>query len=405
MATSLAQLLENQAPVNPLALNEPIGSNLNFPWLKINGVLSSLSTLKIRKAIDENKEWFVSEKLDGCNVSASSAGWIASRKKIAGHLIQEKPFGRRKIQNVPMGKLRPVFDKIFTLGDDFNRDYNFGLDLTKKDQLILYGEYILSGTATTKHDIYENKRNGLKVGQMYVFGVGFVFENQQNSENKLKLQKLFPNVIERVSLDEELTYFLCPINRKNRELFLKAKIDLVPFQNTEKLVSLLTRRNKANLIDQLESRKLEGFVLHDSTNQIFKWKYQVETNDHYDALVKTILKEWRANENEVKVANALAWLYNQSRDYVTQLDLPLFETYLNDFMEEHKKTLRNAIINSREEKDLKFTKLCWCNYAVAVIFYQIRQKSSKYAFDKRISMEYESLIKKKIDDFANAILN
>ena len=85
MAVSLAQLLENQAPVHPFALNEPIGSLLNFPWLKIKGVLSSLSTQKIRNAINENKEWFVAEKLDGCNVSASSAGWIATRKKIAGH--------------------------------------------------------------------------------------------------------------------------------------------------------------------------------------------------------------------------------------------------------------------------------------------------------------------------------
>ena len=215
MAVSLAQLLENQAPVHPFALNEPIGSLLNFPWLKIKGVLSSLSTQQIRNAINENKEWFVAEKLDGCNVSASSAGWIATRKQIAGHLIQEKHFGKRKIQNVTMEKLRPVFDKIFTLGDDLNRDYNLGLDLTKKDQLILYGEYILPGTATTEHDIYDNKRNGFKVGQMYVFGVGFVFENQQNSENKAKLQKFFPNVIEMKSQDEELTYFLCPINRKN----------------------------------------------------------------------------------------------------------------------------------------------------------------------------------------------
>jgi hypothetical protein len=55
MAVSLAQLLENQAPVHPFALNEPIGSLLNFPWLKIKGVLSSLSTQQIRNAINENK--------------------------------------------------------------------------------------------------------------------------------------------------------------------------------------------------------------------------------------------------------------------------------------------------------------------------------------------------------------
>jgi hypothetical protein len=404
MAVSLAQLLENQAPVHPFALNEPIGSLLNFPWLKIKGVLSSLSTQQIRNAINENKEWFVAEKLDGCNVSASSAGWIATRKQIAGHLIQEKQFGKRKIQNVTMEKLRPIFDKIFTLGDDLNRDYDLGLDLTKKDQLILYGEYILPGTATTEHDIYDNKRNGFKVGQMYVFGVGFVFENQQNSENKAKLQKFFPNVIEMRSQDEELKYFLCPINRKNRNLFLKSNIDLVPFQNTEKFVNLLTRRNKANLIDQLDNRKLEGFVLHDSTNQIFKWKYQVETTDYYDALVEAILKEWCANENEVKVANALAWLYNQSREYVTQLDLPLFEYYFDEFMVEHEKTLRSRVIQSLGEKDLKFIKLGWCHHALTVILYKIRPES-KYAFDKKILMEYESLIMKKIDDVVFDIFN
>ena len=132
--------------------------------------------------------------------------------------------------------------------------------------------------------------------------------------------------------------------------------------------------------------------------------YQVETNDHYDALVKTILKEWCANENEVKVANALAWLYNQSREYVTQLDLPLFQYHFHEYMEEHKKTLRSRVIQSLGEKDLKFIKLGWCNHALAVILYKIRPES-KYAFDKRILMEYESIIMKNIDDFVFDIFN
>jgi hypothetical protein len=122
------------------------------------------------------------QKIGGMQCECIFSWLDCFKKKNCRSLDSRKPFGKRKILNVTIEKLRPIFDKIFTLGDYFNQDCNLNLDLTKKDQLILYGEFILPGTTSSKHNIFENKRNGFKVGQMYSFGNGFVFENKKNQK-------------------------------------------------------------------------------------------------------------------------------------------------------------------------------------------------------------------------------
>jgi len=395
---NVCSLYETLAPVNPMAITDAIGSTLKYMWPKIKGVFSSISTEEVRRAINANEEWFVSEKLDGCNVSVSTAGWVGSRNQIVAHLIQEKNFEGRKIQNISVKELKPLFNKIWKLAKDLNKECGLNLDVTQKDQLILYGEFILPGTANSKHDIYDNKRNGFKIGQLYVFGIGFVFDNlpiNKISQHHDMLKKHFSNVmvIEPENFDDKSTFFICPINQKNKKWLIDCAIDLVPFYKTEKFVDLLTRRNKANLIEKLESRKMEGFVLHDATNQMFKWKYQYEPNNYCDGFIEGLKKEWNANENEIKVVSALFDLYNYSREFVTSLDLEAFNVAMNEFYLLNGKNFEEQFLTSQPNQDfsLSFFIECWKNHAEAKILYQLLPKS-KVAYDKNIKMEYTSLI-------------
>jgi len=401
------------APVHPVALITLIGSSLNWMWPKIKGVFSSLSTVEIRKAINENQEWFVTEKLDGCNVAVSSSGWVASRNQIVAHIAQEVDFAARKIQNISVQGLEGLFNKIWKLAHNLNQDCGLNLDLTRKDQLILYGEFILPGTANSKHDIYDNKRNGFKIGQLYVFGIGFVFDDLTASNIEhyhSMLKKYFSNVMIQETFDGKSKFFICPVNQKNKKWLSDCNINLVPFFNgkTEKFVDLLTRRNKNNLIEKLESRKMEGFVLHDATNQMFKWKYQFETSDYSDALFMSLKKEWNANENEIKVVTALFDLYNYSKEYVTVLDLEAFENTLKEFYSKHKKNFKDQLVTALTTQPANFSVSFfiegWKNHAEGNIFYHLMPES-KFVFDKRIKMEYSSLILKFLQNQAKQIEN
>jgi hypothetical protein len=71
-------------------LENPIGTCHNFPWPKINGALSAKSSKFMRKAITDNQKWFVSGKIDGCNVSVSS-------KAVFFNLGSAEPLGSLKI--------------------------------------------------------------------------------------------------------------------------------------------------------------------------------------------------------------------------------------------------------------------------------------------------------------------
>ena len=374
---------------------------LNYPWPKTRGVLSIVSEEDIKQAINENQEWFISEKLDGCNMSVSSAGWVASREIVKADLTQDQNFSNKKINQLNLEKIKPLFEKITALAHFFNTEYNFHLDL-EKDEVILYGEFILPGTSTSSHDIYQYKLDGFLMGQMYAFGIGFLFKNQNNQQNKRLLQTYFPNVMELLSADEKETFFICPINKKTEHYFNQFQIDLVRFYPTEKFVNIFTK-SKYKLLDKLESRLMEGYIIHDNTNKMLKWKYQVKPTDYYDSLIEKIENEWIENENQIKVASVLKKLYNYSKLYVTELDLNLFNYYYENFMSLHQEKfqsdLHKAQYNLKDNFDLKFCLQCWKNHAEAKIFHQLITPP-KCLMDKTVSMEYKNHITLKLESHA-----
>ena len=403
--TSAETLMEECGRVckgQAMALNDSIGSPLNYPWPKTPGILSAVNSEQVLKAIDQNEKWFVSEKLDGCNNAISSGGWVASRSQIIAHLKQEKEFGSKKILQVTVEKLKPLFEKIVILNNTYLHQLN--MDLTKKDQIILYGELILPGTSNSKHDVYKNKENGFKVGQLYVFGMGFVFENpSDNKKNLRELKNLFDNVQVHRSKDNSEYYFIVPINKNQKPWFVDCGIDTVVFHPAEKFVDIITRRNKGNLISPLESRKIEGYVLHDSTCQMLKWKYQFKPTDYHDALVEAFKNEWTANDNQIKVIDSLESLYKLSECFVTEYEKWDLEDYMEQFMTSYLRQIENSLEEiveneNQESKEMTFLFNCWLEHARYKIMYQL-MPSSKCTFDPKIKLEIIDFISKYLKTF------
>jgi len=76
--------------------NKQRGDPHPFSWPKISSFLTLQALDLVTKHIEENKEWNVCEKIDGCNVCVSNQGWIASRNKIIGHIeYRLRPFQKR----------------------------------------------------------------------------------------------------------------------------------------------------------------------------------------------------------------------------------------------------------------------------------------------------------------------
>ena len=399
---SFSTLMLEDAVNHPFGdkLENPIGTSHNFPWPKINGALSAKSSKFMRKAITDNQKWFVSGKIDGCNVSVSSKGWVASRNQIIEHLKQchVREFGQRKTLKTTTEKLRPLFDKIY----DLNRKYlvNLGMDLTQEDEMILYGEFVLPGTSSSPHDVYNNKLNGFKVGQLYVFGMGFVFKDQEDTEKQmLQLRKHFDNVQLYDSADGKKDYFIVPINQKQKPWFRDIGIDTVDFYPADTFVNIFTKKNKGNFISKLESRLLEGYVLHDSTSQMMKWKYQFERSDYHDALVEAFKKEWIENDDQVKVIQSLEHLYKYSDNIVTAIEQDHLEEFLNDFMlanmestlEKRCQEMWDKKLLNSAEKTFMFD--CWLQHAQTSILFLLLP-SDKWFFDPKIKCDIVDYISK-----------
>jgi hypothetical protein len=393
-----AAAMAARAPRHPDHVDSPIGSPLNYPWPKIPGAMSVNGAPLMLKAINENKKWFVSRKLDGCNVCISSAGWVGSRHQIIDHLEQNAEFGKKKILQVTVEKLRPLFGKIFDLKDKYLSDINMDLSSFFNQQIILYGELILPGTSNSKFDVYKNKENGFQVGNLYVFGMGFVFQDRKTIRYENLLKKYFQNVQVHQSVDGFSPYFIVPLNQKQKHWFIDLDIPTVEFFPAEKFVDIFTRKNKGNLKGPLESRLLEGYVLHDNTNEMMKWKYPFERTRYHDALIDAFINEWNENDNQIKVVNSLEHLYKYCDCYLTQYDKIDLEEYIEQFMTHHQVTFDNSLgdlwnrqLHNSSEKTFFFN--CMLEHAQTKILHQLLPMS-KCSYDPKIKLEIIDYISK-----------
>ena len=252
----------------------PIGAQLPYPWPKINGIFTTNQSELIADEILSNKEYYISDKIHGCNLCVSSQGWIASRNAIIAHRNEnlfEKRFNKTRLEHFPA-----IFNKLDELKTLIHEKVSY------PQHILLYGELVLEGTANTHHDIYNYEEKKYLPGEFYIFAIGLVdFQKNQfvpipleqyHKENALeyKMKQTFNNV-KTTRFDQQNfgTLFTSLINPKNVGWLDKVGLESVRFLFKDHLQSILTN---PYLMDQLKTRQTEGFVLSCGSHML-KLKY------------------------------------------------------------------------------------------------------------------------------------
>ena len=296
---------------NTLEINSP----MPYPWPKTIGFFSSNQTELIKKHVEENEKWYVSEKLDGCNVSLSTNGWIASRNKIIAHR-NSKP---TMYQGLPLTYVQSLFDPLDNLYDHLQTLFfpigNF--------ELVLYGEFIPKGTATSKFDIYNYVERGYDQGLLYAFGIGLVFDSPDR-DFETKIKNYFKHAFLHGAPFDKFVYIV-PIDWFLTKLFYKYDIDCVKITSVEKLQNLFTKPWYSNL---LLKRQIEGFILTNvNGKQLLKFKYPKSQSEYYTNHVNNL------SSLGYPVFDKLLELYNNVPKYTctlnTDLYIQLLEKYFN----------------------------------------------------------------------------
>ena len=361
--------------------------NMSFPYRypKTHNVFSRFSLEQVKTLIAENPTFFVTEKLDGCSLAISSKKYVASRDLI---LPSKKDLKDQAFQGVGLRNVQPMFQKIDHLKELLN-SYCL-LDISENDEILIYSEFILPGTSTCKHDIYNYRQNKIQLGKCYAYAVGFVFDNSNDSANKAMLKRYFPNVVQ-LENEEGKVYFLSLINQTNRRFFTDCNIDLVPMYPPEKFVNILTK-SKYMLLEKLKSRLLEGFVIHSDTGEFFKWKYPVKPERMRNECLMREMEESFTSEDEKKVFSAYKSLCEDSNRFVNTFDRKRFFK-LFDIQMYRRDTLYADLEKSN---DANFTIHCWKNE----LFHKICQElkpNEDLTFDKRVLMKIDDLVLQKLN--------
>ena len=290
-----------------------INSPMPYPWPKTIGFFSTNEHEAITKHVEENEKWYVSEKLDGCNVSLSTNGWIASRQKV----IAKRNSNPTVFQGLPLTFVQTLFDPLDKLYDHLNTL----LFPIGHFELILYGEFLPKGTATSKFDIYNYSERGYEQGLLYAFGIGLIF-NSLNHDVDHKVKNLFKHSFLHGAPFDKFVYIV-PIDWFLTKLFYKYDIDCVKITSVERLQDMFTRPWYTNL---LLDRKIEGFILTNvNGKRLLKFKYPKSHSDFYTNHVNNL------SPLGSPVFDKLLQLYNNVNKYTCTLNIDLYCKLLDKY--------------------------------------------------------------------------
>lgn len=235
-------------------------------WPKINNIISTNSIKEVIDALKNNKTVTVTEKLDGSNICISSDGWVASRRVIINDCIDCTDLPRHSFNKIPLTKLALITEPLAEINSDLEDDLK-----TDKIQLLLYGEWLQKGTATTQEDKY-NYKEDLEIGYPYIFGLAVRFE-ERTEEERVQTDSILEEKFGPI-LQSSLGCCMIGMNKKLCDFLGKKDILTVPLVDVTSIEKALTNdENK----ERVSSRKIEGFVFT-AKNFIIKWKAYDEEN-------------------------------------------------------------------------------------------------------------------------------
>ena len=387
-------------------LSRSVGSLFDYPFPSIESILKESSIEPLKKAILENKKWSISEKLHGCNMALSSQLYVASKKRILANVFEKSDLSETTFQQVSLKHLNKAWKKIENFQTVLKYECQMDMNLCDNDELIIYGEFICNGTATSKYDVYNYKAQKIFPGQFYAFGVGFVFGAGKDLDfYEKKLKQYFTRVQKMTSLTTGETYFVCLINPTNKKYLLHANIDTVVFEKSNLLVDLLTNKRH---VSSLENRHLEGYVLH-CENFVFKWKYpKGDSGIAYNTLA-FFKQNLFMSENESKVLASLQKIVDYGKEYIDKLDQNLLQVFYSKFQDkdEGRFEKRLKLLHDKHElENLNWICSLWTNHALAYISFNLLDcNPKKHYLDKKIQLQMEDVLFNKFKNNASHYLD
>ena len=295
-----------------------LGSSLLYPWPKINGLFSTNESELIAEEIKYNNSFYLSEKIDGCNVCVSSNGWVGSRKVI---ISERKRVSKNYINKISLKKFESVFEQLDLLKENLKK---LGID---PKEIILYGEVIMNWTASSSYDVFHYQQKNYLPGDFIIFGIAFIYDLQNETFTfKRQLKRLLIENMNNCQMenteDTPDVVFRSFINKDNAYIFNNLDLKLVKFYKNDNLSNII---QNPDYLKQLKDRSTEGFVLHNE-NLALKFKYSIRISKNYMSrhmnYVETILKATcRSYEHKQKlVFDALNDLLAHDKKWINNLD-------------------------------------------------------------------------------------
>jgi len=343
-----------------------------YPWPKTQAIISGESFLLLKQLLEKNPLCLVSEKLDGCNFCVSSDGYTASRHNIVAHKPDDlslQSFNKTSLEN-----LKHVYAK------GLNETIAAILRLPKENcETLIYGEFMLKGTAQTPYDIFNYREREIRTGEFYAFGIGFVYhqpigphqtasttpttttittttttpegcEGKSHVEHKhhhwlanIEIEEKFRRMFERshvtkcmsiragknnknigtdvkrlgscVDCITEIPYFVVPIDYMVQNLFYDHCILHVNLRR-EKIRFFDILSNNHSYINSLEKRTVEGWILNvEGDDQGMRQLLKLKYRQSKDERRDIMFEELRAEFPTNEAVVGLERIYNSCDEY------------------------------------------------------------------------------------------
>ena len=312
------------ALVNMSASSFVIGDDHPYRFPQIKGFLSPNKIDETLQQLKDNKVWNLSEKLDGCNVTVSSEGWLASRNKIIADCRDPNLTGRVwnkvSLHNVP-GVFQQALSLKSVLKSMLRRD---GIEVA------LYCELVLPGTSSSSFDIYNYRDRNIAKGSLYAFALGLLMPKD------VPLPFMFDHALHMENLSNDCNnYYIVPMNNYLSQLFNDLDIVHIPPVAVHHLASLLI---DAQYIDILMHRKKEGFVLTSNDGEGYiKWKYnkaEEKRPDLTEAADKLIEHNYDGSWGRM-AAHKIKMVYESGQFFVNDISILESGEFFNNHMAQH----------------------------------------------------------------------
>ena len=305
-----------------------VGQPHPFWWPKISSFLTFQALDLITQHLHENKQWTVTEKLDGVNMCVSSDGWIASRKKIVAS-VDDPTLSKQHCQGAPLSGVKPLHQQLLALKTHLaNTFFQWQPDF----QLLAYAELVVPGTASSKEDLYHYKKRHIHVGSLYVFALGLVLPHSEPEDIPFIFEHGF-----KVTENVKEPYFLVPMNANVSQLLKRFCIQHVGPQKMDSLHNIL---NHPKFNHNLMERKKEGYVLSSNDgNGYIKWKFYHSCSSQLDKQVEELIERQPNHSAAKTIAFKIANLYGSSSRFLSSVGDSAIQTKFNVCLRTNKESI------------------------------------------------------------------